>query len=138
MKLTRVANVSDCYYHLSRELSKDNTRKYQTYINTRSPLIKGKTTWTTDKTFICLGIENRDEYIKLSTNDQNIYHIDRTNIPDIQPVADTQKIYQIHPSINNTNNTTSFVTSFLPCSCPKCCIDPTDTTNCQYRQERNI
>ena len=83
---------SQCVQLLLLFIPRTKQRQYKQISNTHNtwlPLIKGKTTWTTDKIFICLGIENRDEYIKLSANNKNIYHIDQTNLLDIQPVADT-------------------------------------------------
>ena len=59
LKLTLVANAKDCYYDLSPIISKDdsNSIKWQQCINEKSPEKLKKTTWTSDKTFVCLGIE---------------------------------------------------------------------------------
>jgi len=142
MKLTRVANAFDCYKLLTPELTKDdsNLSKWDYYVNTRNQLITEKTTWTTDRTMVCLGVEGIDEYTALTNDPSNqyIFHIDRSNYPDIKPIKDTHQIYQIYPKPNQTSDTKHLIVSSLPCSCLSCMIDPTNISSCTYRNERKI
>ena len=49
-----------------------------------------------------------------------------------------KKMHQTQPTTNSNNDTTVFITSFLPCSCPSCSRDPIDVTKCDHRLERSI
>ena len=141
MKYIRVANAADCHRLLSNELTQDNTDNpiWSRYIATKSPNILQKTTWKTDRTFVALGTEDRDEYNTLtttptSTGSKHIFFINRSPIQDIKPITNTQKIFQIQ----STNNKKEFITSFLPCSCSICRKDPNDVHHCEYKAIRNI
>ena len=136
MKLTRSSNTFDCYKHLSKELTKTeaNSNKWSDLIQYRYPDITKKTTWTTDQTHVCLGVELLDEFNTLSSTYSNIFHIDRDNMPGIKAIPGTQKIYSIFPDISNNE----FITSVLPCSCPSCRINPTNISNCIFKNERDI
>ena len=98
--MTRVANAEDCYRHLSQHLTRDSTNsiKWDECKSTRSSKIKEKTTWTTDSTYVCLGVDDEDECARLTTSPadtspNHIFFINRNHVPDMQPIKDTQKTY---------------------------------------------
>ena len=59
MKLIHVANAFDCYIQLLKELTKDKTNYFTQLKHQRSKLLIKKTTFTTDRTFTSLGIEDK-------------------------------------------------------------------------------
>ena len=134
MKLTRVANAFDCCKQLSKELTKDKTDYFTQLKHQRSELLMKKSAFTTDRIFVCLGIEDKAEYNVISSTHQRIFYINRTNIPDIKPIKDTHRLYQIQASLLSSE----FTISYLPCSCLNCRTNPSDINTYLHKDERNI
>ena len=101
-----------------------------------------KTTWKTDRTTVCLGIENHNQCNELFPHCPNLFHIDReSTTDDMRPIADIHKIFQFFPkppTPNQPSNQEQFIISFLPCAYPSCRIDPTHVDNCKHKEECNI
>jgi len=101
MKYIRVTNANDCYTHLSSLLTKDETNSllWESYKAAKSSKILQKTPWTTDCIFVVLGVEDLDEYTRLTssssttTPSNHIFYIDRLPKPDIKAIPNTQKTY---------------------------------------------
>ena len=134
-----MANAFDCCDRLSKDLTQTQPDpKWQTHIDNQSESIIKKGTWFTDRTMVCLGVEDHSEHLSLSSNHQHIYHIDRENAPDIKPIPQTHKLFQITPERNHASGSKYFITSSLPCSCLPCRKDPTNVESCLCAADRNI
>ena len=105
MRLTRCSNAFDCHDNLKKELAKDesNSSKWDHYIQTRSPKIIKKPTWSKDQTHVCLGLEPITEYNQLSSTHSNILYIDHSTIYTIPPIQETQELFQIFPNITTND-----------------------------------
>ena len=134
MRLTRLENSFDCCEQLAKELTKDNTEICQSRKEQRSDKLQKKTTWTTDRTMVCLGLEDRLEHNVLSSTYNHVFFINREAPPDTYPLRDTQKTCQIQSTLNFN----SFIVSDLSCSCPRCRINLSDVENCLCKEHRNI
>ena len=75
LKLTRVDNAKDFYYHLSPIISKEDSNiiNWKQHTNGKSLEALKKTTWTSDKTFACLGIEDSNLCQSSHTNDPFVF-----------------------------------------------------------------
>ena len=84
--------------------------------------------------------ENKEEYNKMSEdpNNKHIIFTDRENIPDMKPIKDTLNTSQVQGQLagNNPEESRSFHTLLLPCSCPQCCEDPSKVELCLFKKDR--
>ena len=58
--------------------------------------------------------------------------INQYNIPDIPPIYNTYKVFQMYPK-----NISNFITLFLSCLCLSYHKDSMNTHNFKYKEERN-
>ena len=97
MKLTRVANAHDCYRHATVKLTRTDSNNItcNEAMTNRSEEITNETTWTSDRTIVCLGVEDLEKHDELSPNHPHLFCINRTNddANDIRPIKDTHEIY---------------------------------------------
>ena len=67
---------------------------------------------------------------------------DRINVQDTNQVSGTMKLHQVQGTADTETDDSNhrFFTSILPCSCPKCRIDPTGAAEglCLYKSDRKI
>ena len=98
-----------------------------------------KTPFKTNRTFIGLGTEHKEEYDRLvATNNKHIMFTDKSYIPDMKPITSTHTLYQLdteqHPT---TSGKWKLHISDLPCSYPLC-RKYEGVHSCMYTDDRNI
>ena len=143
-KFDRCANALDCYYKLKRDLNKDGQREsdkmWLEWERNGDERIINNTPLRTNRTFVGLGTEYKDEYDKLiGAGEQHIVFTDRETIPEISTVEGTQKMFQVHgDTAPLPSGKWNLHTATLPCSCPPCRNDPVNLDACLYKAHRNM
>ena len=97
------------------------------------------TTLTSQRTFIGLGIENKDEYNKLKQDETNLHivYTNQTHVPDMKRVPGTQDFFQVQGHKEQLDNGNYKLDTFhLQCSCSNCRRNPQDVEACHYLQDR--
>ena len=144
LKFDRCANALDCYLKLNRDLYKDGTgetnKKWSLWEKNGDERIIQKTNLTTDRTFIGLGVEYRDQFTRLKeAGHDHIILTDRDSIPDMKVVEGTHSIFQIQGDIDPISpKKWSIHTAILPCACPPCRSNPFDINTCLYKESRKL
>jgi hypothetical protein len=93
-------------------------------------------TYRTNRTFIGLGTEDKTELEKLRSEGNNhIIFVDCTNFPDIKPVKDTQKIFEVigHYS-KEADGSYRIDTAVYGCYCTKC-REFRGIENCLFKED---
>ena len=122
MKYDRCADTRDCYLKLKRDLTKEGTEKkckdWSNWEKDGDERILKNTTFTTQCTFIGLGIEDHDEYLQLNEEgDDHIIYTNRLLFPDMNTIEGTDTVFQIQENIEPTSTSKWTIhTTILPCS----------------------
>jgi hypothetical protein len=137
-KYERCENALECYKKLRLDLTKkgddDKNKKWKQWEENNDSLLLKKTALTTNRTYIGLGVESKDELKKLQQEGfDHIVHTDRTSIPDMKALKETQKLNQVQ-----SHGDDQLLCAILPCSCPPCRKNPQDFGKCLYANERKI
>ena len=83
--------------------------------------------------------EKKEEYDRLVAQKyEHIVFTDRLVVPDCIPIPETLKVAQVQGFKEKKDETWSVITSSIPCSCPSCRNDPTQTDSCQFKDDRNV
>mmetsp|Transcript_53785 Transcript_53785/g.62870 ORF Transcript_53785/g.62870 Transcript_53785/m.62870 type:complete len:289 (-) Transcript_53785:197-1063(-) len=101
LKYDRCSNAIDCYLKLTRDIG--------------------------------FGTEDRAQFDTLSSNANNkhIVYTPRDVVPGMEPIKGTTKIAQVSGCLQpNIKEKWSIDSSLLPCSCPPCRSDPTNSKSC--------
>ena len=145
MKYDRCANALDCFMKLKRDLSKNGDeikmKKLREYEMNGDQRVVENTMYTTTKTYISFGTENKQQYDKLRQDNplDHIVFTDRENIPDMKPLENTLKLSQVQGYTHQSNKSKWIITSaYLPCVCEPCRENSAITDACLYKDERNI
>ena len=143
MKNSRCANAYDCYINLKESLEEDGTQvRNQRWLEWEADgddRILNKTPFKTNRTFIGLGTEHKDEFDTLiGKGHKHIIFTDREDIPDMRAIPATLKLYQIEGQKNAMpSGKYQLHTSELPCACSNCRNhEPIDL--CIYKNERKV
>ena len=139
LKKDRIATAYDCYTKLSRDIAPTSkeSQKWDEWEANNDKRIVENSTFKTRRTFIGLVLEDKQEYEKMrNEGHQHVIFTQRDVIPDMLPLENTLKLYQVVPTM--TGKTPKFITSFLPCSCPPCRDNPLNWETCEYKKDRNI
>ena len=143
MKNERLPDAKTCYFKLREELGKDGTklkmRRLLEYERLNDKKMLKNTTLTSRRTFIGLGVENKDEYNKLKEDEKNLHIVftNRTSVPDMKRVPGTQHFFQVQGQKEQLDNVNYNLDTFhLQCSCSNCRTDPQDVEACHYLQGR--
>ena len=142
MKYHRCANAFDCYIKLQSDLGKDgteiNNQKWLAWEADGDERILNKTPFKTNRTFVGLGTEYKDEYDNLTAQGyKHIIYTNRNDIPDMKAVPQTLKLFQIEgQKTPDANGKYKLRTTCLPCSCPNC-RDHKPFQECLYKEIRN-
>ena len=144
MKYDRCADARDCYLKLKRDLTKEGTEKkckdWSNWEKDGDERILKNTTFTTQRTFIGLGIEDHDEYLQLKeAGNDHIIYTNRVSVPDMNAIEGTRTVFQIQGNIEPTSpDKWTIHTSILPCSCSPCRSDTSNVDLCIYKEIRTI
>jgi len=144
MKYDRCADARDCYLKLKRDLTKEGTEKkckdWSNWEKDGNERILKNTTFTTQRTFIGLGIEDHDEYFQLKeAGNDHIIYTNRVSVPDMNAIEGTRTVFQIQGNIEPTSpDKWTIHTSIIPCSCSPCRSDPSNVDLCIYKEIRTI
>ena len=109
LKLSRVADVHDCCRQLNPTLTKNTTQKWQSLMSSRSPSMFPKPRGQRTACVLC-GTEDEDECNALEPNCDQVFFVNRNDVPDIHPSPSTQQTHQI----TLEQNLNSFLCSNLP------------------------
>ena len=85
------------------------------------------TTLTSQRTFIGLGVESKEEFIDLTTdrNNKHIVFTDRENVPNMKTIGGTQNFFQVQGQNKKRPDGNYNLDTFkLQCSCTNCLHKP--------------
>jgi len=125
-----LCNAWDYYIKMKRDLTRngqeEKTRNLLEYEQNQDILLLNNTPFTTRHIHIGFGTKKLEDLNTLKLHHCNIFYTNRSNIEDMNVVANTLKISQVsgelHPEINDPHQQWKFTTSLIPCSCPSCMI----------------
>ena len=144
LKYDRCENALSCYYKLKRDLEKDchdqKIKQLQQYESQGDEKVLQNTTFKTCKTHIGYCTEHKAEYDELKqAGNTHIVFTNRKMIPDMVPIKGTLLLAQISGLRKEQNGKWCLTTSTLPCPCPPCRSNVTEShRTCIYKQARAI
>jgi len=127
---------------LTKDGTEDFISKLDEYENKGDVNVLKNTTFTCKRTFIGYGIENKSKYDGLVSVDdyKHIVYTDRTTVkPEMIPLDKTQMLGQVQGecNVNPITKKWQLTSSFLPCACPSCRVNPSGfNTSCSYKDIR--
>ena len=136
-------DAKTCYFKLRDELGKDGsdprTLKLLEYEKSGDKRMLKNTMLTSQRTFIGLGVESKEEFSDLTTDRSNkhIVFTDRENVPDMKTISGTQNFFQVQgPNEKRPDGSYDLDTFKLQCSCTNCLNNPQNVELCHYLQDR--
>ena len=125
------ANALDCYLRLTRDLEnmghEKKQEKWLDWEKKKDYNIVEKTVFKSNRTFVGLVVETEEEKQSLlAKNHKHIVLTNRSSIPNMRPIPETLKQFQIqgdYMAIINEKGQKQWKlhSSEHPCSCPNCC-----------------
>ena len=139
----RLPDAKTCYFKLRDELGKDGsdpqTLKLLEYKKSGDKRMLKNTMLTSQRTFIGLGVESKEEFSDLTTDRSNkhIVFTDRENVPHMKTISGTQNFFQVQGSNEKRPDGSYNLDTFkLQCSCTNCLDNPQNVELCLYLQDR--
>ena len=143
LKHRRCATAFDCYIKLKSDMTqKPNRKKWVDLLKHESNgdmRILKNTVLTTKCTHIGFATEKKQQYDELCLKGyEHVVFTDRQIIPDCQPIPQTLQLAQVQGFNEKKDQRWNIITSFVPCSCPSCRMNPSNAESCEYKVIRNI
>ena len=138
LQFKRCANAIDCYDNIRERLAQDGSGKRQNQWKKweleKNEEILTKRVFRTNRTFIGLAAETKEEYDELvASGREHVVFTNREHVPDMKAIPGTQKIYQATGICVGEKTLT---TAELQCSCGPCRSNPGNTETCLYKDQR--
>ena len=138
LQLKCCLNAIDCYDNIRERLAQDGSGKKQNQWKKweleKNEEILTKRVFRTNRTFIGLAAETKEEYDELvASGREHVVFTNREHVPDMKAIPGTQKIYQATGICVGEKTLT---TAELQCSCGPCRSNPGNTETCLYKDER--